>query len=154
MSSNRCHRAGQCAPEVPRTRISARGDLQEHRTRPGLALSPIGYLRPGQATSLIQHQTPASLARALQRRAIGNMLLAGALQRRVCVEEVAAPRKPMRHQRKSLLLPLRRTAWHHREAHASKEKHCWQGEAMRAGRSSAGREKQCEQGEAVRATCR
>ena len=59
------------------------------------------------------------------------------------VEEVAAPRKPMRHQRKSLLLPLRRTAWHHREAHAGKEKQCWQGEAMLAGRST------CEQGEAV-----
>ena len=66
------------------------------------------------------------------------------------VEEVAAPRKPMLHQRKSLL-PLRRTAWHHREAHAGKEKQCWQGEALRAGRSSAGKEKQCEQGEAVRA---
>ena len=91
------------------------------------------------------------LARVLQRRAIGNMLLAGALQRRICVEEVAAPRKPMRHQRKSLLLPLRSTAWHHREAHAGKEKQCWQGEALRAGRSSAGKEKQCEQGEAVRA---
>ena len=90
------------------------------------------------------------LARALQRRAIGNMLLAGALWRRVCAEEVAAPRKPMRHQRKSLLLPLRSTAWHHREAHAGKEKQCWQGEALRAGRSSAGKEKQCEQGEAMR----
>ena len=87
----------------------------------------------------------------LQRRAIGNMLLAGALQRRICVEEVAAPRKPMRHQRKSLLLPLRSTAWHHREAHASREKHCEQGEALRAGRSNAGREKHCGQGEAVRA---
>ena len=94
------------------------------------------------------------LARALQRRAIGNMLLAGALWRRVCAEEVAAPRKPMRHQRKSLLLPLRSTAWHHREAHAGKEKQCWQGEALRAGRSSAGREEQCwllvdEDGEVV-----
>ena len=49
------------------------------------------------------------------------------------MEEVAAPRKPMRHQRKSLLLPLRSTAWHHREAHAGKEKQCEQGEAMRAG---------------------
>ena len=29
MSSNRGHRAGQCAPEGPRTRIRARGDLQE-----------------------------------------------------------------------------------------------------------------------------
>ena len=83
------------------------------------------------------------LARALQRRAIGNMLLAGALWRRVCAEEVAAPRKPMRHQRKSLLLPLRSTAWHHREAHASREKQCEQGEAMLAGRSNAGREEQC-----------
>lgn len=82
------------------------------------------------------------------------MLLAGALQRRICVEEVAAPRKPMRHQRKSLLLPLRSTAWHHREAHAGKEKQCWQGEAVRAGRSNANRDKQCgllidEDGEVV-----
>ena len=38
MSSNRGHRAGQCAPEVPRTRIRARGDLQERRTRPGGSL--------------------------------------------------------------------------------------------------------------------
>ncbi len=66
------------------------------------------------------------------------------------VEEVAAPRKPMLHQRKSLL-PLRRTAWHHREAHAGKEKHCWQGETMRAGRSNVSREKQCWQGGALRA---
>ena len=29
VSSNRGHRAGQCAPEVPRTRIRARGDLLE-----------------------------------------------------------------------------------------------------------------------------
>ena len=65
------------------------------------------------------------------------------------VEEVAAPRKPMRHQRKSLLLPLRSTAWHHREAHAGKEKQCWHGGALRARRSNAGREKQCEQGETV-----
>ena len=62
------------------------------------------------------------------------------------MEEVAAPRKPMRHQRKSLLLPLRSTAWHHREAHAGREKHCLQGEAMRAGRSNASREKQRRQG--------
>ena len=70
------------------------------------------------------------------------------------MEEVAAPRKPMRHQRKSLLLPLRSTAWHHREAHASREKQCGQGEAMRAGRNTAGREEQCgllvdEDGEVV-----
>ena len=32
VSSNRGHRAGQCAPEVPRTRIRARGDLQERRS--------------------------------------------------------------------------------------------------------------------------
>ena len=79
------------------------------------------------------------------------MLLAGALWRRGCVEEVAAPRKPMLHQWKSLLLPLRSTAWHHREAHAGKEKHCWQGETMRAGRSNVSREKQCWQGGALRA---
>ena len=33
MSSNRGHRAGQCAPEVPRTRIRARGDLLEQCPR-------------------------------------------------------------------------------------------------------------------------
>lgn len=43
------------------------------------------------------------------------------------MEEVAAPRKPMLHQRKSLLLPLRSTAWHHWEAHAGRDG------AMRAG---------------------
>ena len=67
------------------------------------------------------------------------------------MEEVAAPRKPMRHQRKSLLLPLRSTAWHHREAHASREKQCEQGETLLTGRSNAGREKQCWQEEAMRA---
>ena len=73
------HRARQCAPEVPRTRISARGELQElchgqpaasfatQHLRPWLetasfstqhlkpgqarALLPIGYLRPGHATA-------------------------------------------------------------------------------------------------------
>ena len=40
------------------------------------------------------------------------------------------------------------------EAHAGKEKQCWQGEAVRAGRSTTGREKQCgllidEDGEVV-----
>ena len=94
------------------------------------------------------------LARALQRRAIGNMLLAGALWRSVCAEEVAAPRKPMWHQRKSLLLPLRSTAWHHREAHASREKQCEQGETLLTGRNTADREEQCgllvdEDGEVV-----
>ena len=44
MSSNRGHRAGQCAPEVPRTRIRARGDLLE--------------LRPWPSSSHIQHPTP------------------------------------------------------------------------------------------------
>ena len=47
MSSNRGHRAGLCAPEVPRTGIRARGDLQERRTRP--------------SDSHIQHPTPAPL---------------------------------------------------------------------------------------------
>ena len=70
------------------------------------------------------------------------------------VEEVAAPRKPMLHQWKSLLLPLRSTAWHHREAHAGKEKQCEQGETVLAGRSNASREEQCgllvdEDGEVV-----
>ena len=38
MSSNRRHRAGQCAPEVPRTRIRARGDLLEQCPRPATNL--------------------------------------------------------------------------------------------------------------------
>ena len=49
MSINRGHRAGQCAPEVPRTGIRARGDLLE--------------LRPWPSSSLIQHPTPAHPAR-------------------------------------------------------------------------------------------
>ncbi len=80
MSSNRGHRAGQCAPEVPRTRIRARGDLQERRTRP--SYSHIQHPTPaprsgdkphpapntcahGQATSLITHRIPAPTARRL-----------------------------------------------------------------------------------------
>ena len=55
MSSNRGHRAGQCAPEVPRTRIRARGDLLERCTRPGAALSPIGYLHHGQGVDYLQY---------------------------------------------------------------------------------------------------
>ena len=38
MSTNRSHRARQCAPEVPRTRIRVLGDLQERRIRPGISL--------------------------------------------------------------------------------------------------------------------
>ena len=59
MSSNRGHRAGQCAPEVLRTRIRARGDLQERRTRP--SDSHIQHPTPAtwQCSSLIQHPTPA-----------------------------------------------------------------------------------------------
>ena len=52
---NRCfpaiHRAGQCAPEVPRTRIRARGDLQELRHRQPAAAFAIQYLPLGQATA-------------------------------------------------------------------------------------------------------
>ena len=73
MSTNRGHRAGQCAPEVPRTGIRARGDLQERRTRPGsisichpipaarLDSSLILHLIPAprQGDSLIQHLIPA-----------------------------------------------------------------------------------------------
>ena len=41
MSSNRGHRAGQCAPEVPRTRIRARGDLQEGHDYASWCQSPL-----------------------------------------------------------------------------------------------------------------
>ena len=99
------------------------------------------------------------LARALQRRAIGNMLLAGALWRRVCVEEVAAPRKPWRLQRGRGCRSAEADAAPTEELAAAAAKHsvapsgstCGQGEAVRAGRSNASREKQCWQGEALRA---
>ena len=65
MSSNRGHRAGQCAPEVARTRIRSRGDLQERRPQPsyshiqhtspaplpGGSLITIGYLHHGHAAA-------------------------------------------------------------------------------------------------------
>ena len=102
------------------------------------------------------------LARALQRRAIGNMLLAGALWRRVCVEEVAAPRKPWRLQRGRGCRSAEADAAPTEELAAAAAKHsvapsgstCEQEEAMRAGISTAGREKQCgllvdEDGEVV-----
>ena len=47
MSSNRGYRAGQCAPEVPRTRIRARGDLQELRHEQPAKSFAIRYLHPG-----------------------------------------------------------------------------------------------------------
>ena len=102
------------------------------------------------------------LARALQRRAIGNMLLAGALWRRVCVEEVAAPRKPWRLQRGRGCRSAEADAAPTEELAAAAAKHgvapsgstCEQGEAMLAGRSNASREEQCwllvdEDGEVV-----
>ena len=74
VSSNRGHRAGQCAPEVPRTRIRARGDLQELRhgqpTTPfatqhlhhdrATASSSTRDLRPRPCASLITHRIPES----------------------------------------------------------------------------------------------
>ena len=63
MSSNRGHRAGQCAPEVPRTRIRARGDLQERRTRPSYSHIQHPTPAPRPCGSLIQHQRPAPPAR-------------------------------------------------------------------------------------------
>ena len=70
MSTNRGHRAGQCAPEVPRTRIRARGDLQElchgqpaasfatQHFRPWLATasSSTKHLRPWPGDSLIRRR--------------------------------------------------------------------------------------------------
>ena len=62
MSSNRGHRAGQCAPEVPRTRIRARGDLQERRTRPGSIIICHSIPAPWAGSSSICHPTSAPLA--------------------------------------------------------------------------------------------
>ena len=63
MSSNRGHRAGQCAPEVLRTRIRARGDLQERRTRPNY--SHIQHLTPSPrpGSSLIRPRCARLLAK-------------------------------------------------------------------------------------------
>ena len=60
MSTNRGHRAGQCAPEVPRTGIRARGDLQELRHGQPAAAFATQHLRPGQpaAAFAIQHLRP------------------------------------------------------------------------------------------------
>ena len=90
------------------------------------------------------------------------MLLAGALWRRVCVEEVAAPRKPWRLQRGRGCRSAEADAAPTEELAAATAKHgvapsgstCEQGEAMLAGRSTAGREEQCwllidEDGEVV-----
>ena len=51
MSSNRGHRADQCAPEVPRTRIRARGDLQELRHGQPAAAFATQHLHPCLATA-------------------------------------------------------------------------------------------------------
>ena len=50
--------------------IRVRGDLQERRTRPGLALSPIGYLRPArrQVSSSTKHLRPWPGDSLIQRR--------------------------------------------------------------------------------------
>ena len=51
MSTNRGHRAGQCAPDVHRTGIRARGDLQELRHGQPATAFAIQRLRPGQAAA-------------------------------------------------------------------------------------------------------
>ena len=83
MSSNRGHRAGQCAPEVPRTRIRARGDLQERRTWPGRDISS------GVGNSSAQTVGVHALVngRTRKRSAAG-----GWSEAEVCAEEVTAPR--------------------------------------------------------------
>ena len=81
------------------------------------------------------------------------MLLAGALWRRVCVEEVAAPRKPWRLQRGRGCRSAEADAAPTEELAAAAAKHsvapsgstCEQGETLLTGK------KQCEQGEAMRA---
>ena len=57
MSTNRGHRAGQCAPEVPRTGIRARGDLQELRHGQLAASFATQHLRPwlAKVSSSTQH---------------------------------------------------------------------------------------------------
>ena len=52
------HRAGQCAPEVPRTRIRARGDLQEVCHGQLAALFATQHLRPWLATASSSTQHP------------------------------------------------------------------------------------------------
>ena len=56
MSSNRGHRAGQCAPDVPRTRIRARGDLQELHRRSGGSLIIHRIPAPRPCNSLIRRR--------------------------------------------------------------------------------------------------
>ena len=56
MSTNRGHRAGQCAPEVPRTRIRARGDLQEVCHGQLAALFATQHLRTQPDDSLIRRR--------------------------------------------------------------------------------------------------
>ena len=56
MSTNRGHRAGQCAPEVPRTRIRARGDLLELHPRPGGSLITHRIPAPWPGSSLIRRR--------------------------------------------------------------------------------------------------
>ena len=100
MSSNRGHRAGQCAPEVPRTRIRARGDLQERRTQPGdkphpapntcvpgqAAASSGGQMLPAESGTLPHRPwTPMSLVNGRHRK---RSAAGGWSEAEVCAEEL------------------------------------------------------------------
>ena len=123
VSSNRGHRAGQCAPEVPRTRIRARGDLLEQcpgqqqtsfggEKYYGLAsnLAHLGRIRlssglggsckmANDASSGVGNSSAQTVDAHVPREweePASEALREGWSEAEVCAEEVAAPREPMR----------------------------------------------------------
>ena len=114
VSSNRGHRAGQCAPEVPRTRIRARGDLLEQCPRPAAGRQMM--LQVEQGGQQLTSESPVHPLRTDASSGVGNSsartvdahvprewegpaseaLREGWSEAEVCAEEVAAPRKPLR----------------------------------------------------------
>ena len=114
VSSNRGHRAGQCAPEVPRTRIRARGDLLEQCPRPAAGRQMM--LQVEQGGQQLTSESPVHPLRTDASSGVGNSsaqtvdahvprewegpaseaLREGWSEAEVCAEEVAAPREPMR----------------------------------------------------------
>ena len=142
MSSNRGHRAGQCAPEVPRTRIRARGDLQERRTRPGDKSHPApNTCVPGQGAAAESHREYVA-----GRGAVAESLCGRGCSPAEAVAAAAWKRLPLRGSRCGT---NGRACCCHCEARRGTI-----GKHMRAGRSNASREKQCWQGGAVLATYR
>ena len=114
MSLNRGHRAGQCAPEVPRTRIRARGDLLEQCPRPAAGRQMM--LQVEQGGQQLTSESPVHPLRTDASSGVGNSsaqtvdahvpreweepaseaLREGWSEAEVCAEEVAAPLEPMR----------------------------------------------------------